>query len=223
MVAGLVLTFTFGAWLALIATCGLSVIIFGGAKRWKLLFWSVTILIIAAALLAWGPLRPFVEQKASGTAIGSLAWDAATRLYGWKIALQTWWAHPLIGAGIGNFEFLSADYDFVLGAQSLGSSPHETYLYLLANYGLIGTVGVLVILLGTIRSGIRLARAHPEVTFLSAALAFAVAVNIIGGFSDDSTYLGPHSSYLLWLIVGLSEVVRNLAMKHERDRGALEL
>lgn len=211
MFAGLVLTFTFGAWLALIATSVLAVFFFGGRQRTKLMLKAGAVFALLATVLAFGPLREVIDEKATGTAIGSLAWDAATRLYGWKLALQVWWAHPLIGAGIGNFEFVSADYDFVLGAQSQGSSPHETFLYLLANYGLIGTVSVIAVIAGAIRSGIRIFRNDARLALIGATLAFALAVNFIGWFSDDSTYLGPHTSYLLWLLVGLTEVVANLS------------
>ena len=211
--AGLVLTFTFGAWLALACTCVLGVLFFGGRRKWKMLIWGTVVFAVIATFLAIGPLSQVIEEKATGTAIGSLAWDAATRLYGWKLALQTWWAHPLLGVGIGNFEFFSADYDFVLGAQSQGSSPHETFLYLLANYGLIGTGAVLAIVLASIRSNLKVLRNYSLLAPIAGALAFSIAVNLIGWFSDDSTYLGPHTSYLLWLMIGLSEAVRRLAMQ----------
>lgn len=213
--AGLLLTFTFGAWLALACTSVLAIFMFGGRKKWRVLFWGVAAFAIIATFLALGPLSQVIEDKATGTAIGSLAWDAATRLYGWKLALQTWWSHPLIGVGIGNFEYFSADYDFVLGAQSQGSSPHETFLYLLANYGLIGTGAVVAVMAGSIRSSIRVIREHAGFALLAGALAFSIAVNFVGWFSDDSTYLGPHTSYLLWLMIGLTEVVRRLASQEQ--------
>lgn len=210
MCVGLLLTFTFGAWLALAATCGLAILRFGGKRRWRAMLWGLAALGVLVAFLALGPFQQVILDKASGNAIGSLAWDAATRLYGWKLALQAWWSHPLIGVGIGNFEFFSADYDFVLGAQSQGSSPHETFLYLLANYGLIGTVAVVVVLLTCVRRCIRILRAHSRFAFIAAAIAFALFVNLVGWLSDDSTYLGPHTSYLLWLFIGLGEVVHRL-------------
>lgn len=213
--AGLILTFTFGAWLALACTCVLAILKFGGEKKWKVLCWSSAAFAVLAIFLALGPLSQVIQDKASGTAIGSLAWDAATRLYGWKLALQAWWSHPLMGVGIGNFEYFSADYDFVLGAQSQGSSPHETFLYLLANYGLIGTGAVVAVMAGSIRSSIRIIREHTGLALLAGALAFCIAVNFIGWFSDDSTYLGPHTSYLLWLMIGLTEVVRRLASQEQ--------
>jgi O-antigen ligase len=211
MLAGLMLTFTFGAWLALIVTFALFVLVFGGVKRWKVILAGALILLIMAALVAYGPLHPFFEAKASGTDIGSFAWDLMTRLYGWKLALETWWVHPWIGVGIGNFEFSSAEYDFMLGTQSQGSSPHETYLYLLANIGLVGTISVIAIMLGTIRSNLKIMRSRAETALLGLALAFALATNMIGWFSDDSGFFGPHTSYLLWLFVGLSEVTRRIS------------
>lgn len=211
MFVGLLLTFTFGAWLALACATVLAIVMFAGENKWKVLLWGAAGFAVVAAFLALGPLHQVIEDKASGTAIGSLAWDAATRLYGWKLALQAWWSHPVIGVGIGNFEYFSADYDFVLGAQSQGSSPHETFLYLLANYGLVGTCAVVAVMTGSIRSCTKIIRENAGFALLAGALAFSIAVNFIGWFSDDSTYLGPHTSYLLWLMIGLTEVVRRLA------------
>jgi O-antigen ligase len=210
--AGLVLTFTFGAWLALAGTSALFGLIFAGAKRWKLVLMGALVPSLVVVLVAYGPLRPFVEAKATGTEIGSLAWDVVTRLMSWKLALQIWWSHPLLGAGIGNYEFTSAGYDYVLGPRSQGSSPHETYLYLLANFGLVGTVSVLAIMLSTIRSNFRVAQTDSDMALVSLALSFALATNMIGWFADDSGFFGPHASYLVWLFLGLSEVLPRIAV-----------
>jgi O-antigen ligase/polysaccharide polymerase Wzy-like membrane protein len=215
MLAGLVLTFTFGAWLALGATCALAIFRFGGQRKWTIVLWATVAFSAIAAFLGLGPLSSVIVAKASGTAIGSLAWDAATRLYGWKLALQAWWSHPLIGLGIGNFEYLSASYDFVLGANSQGSSPHETYLYLLANFGLVGTAAFLVILVRTIRENLRVMRSALVWAPVAAALAFALANNMIGWFADDSGFFGPHASYVVWLLVGLSEAISLLSTPAE--------
>jgi len=221
ILAGLVLTFTFGAWLALVGTFALFVVIFAGEKRWKLILAGVLVLSLVTALVAYGPLRPYVEAKATGTEIGSLAWDAATRLISWKMALQAWWSHPLLGVGIGNYEFIAAGEDYVLGPRSQGSSPHETYLYLLANFGLVGTVSVLAILLSTIRSSLTIARTKSNLALVSLALAFALATNMVGWFADDSGFFGPHASYLVWLLVGLGEVVSKIAVSGEAQSWAV--
>jgi len=171
----------------------------------------VVILSLLVALVAYGPLRPIVVAKATGTAIGSLTWDIVTRLIGWKLAMQTWLSHPLLGVGIGNYEVTSAGYDYVLGPQSQGSSPHETYLYLLASIGLVGTLSVLVIMVSTLRSNLQDVGVDPDLRLLKLALAFALATNLIGWFGDDSGFYGPHAGYLLWLFVGLSEAIPRIA------------
>lgn len=211
ILTGLVLTFTFGAWLALVATFGLFFLLFGGTIRWKVAIAGVLILLVIAALVAYGPLYPLVEAKLNGTDMGSFAWDAATRLYNWKLALQTWWSHPWLGVGIGNFEFYYASNDLVLGAQSQGSSPHETYFYLLANFGLMGTISVLIIMLGALRSNIQIMRSHSGMALIGVALAFALATNMVGWFADDSGFFGPHASYVVWLLVGVTEALRRLS------------
>lgn len=209
--AGLVLTFTFNAWLALTATCGIFVLFFARGHRWKLIVGGTVIALLLGALVAFGPLRTVVERKATGEGIGGLQWDIVTRIYNWQIAFQTWKAHPLIGTGIGNFENISADYDFMLGANSSGWSPHETYLYLLASLGLVGTVSVLAVMLTAIRSNLHIVRARSLVSWIAAALAFAMMTNLIGWFADDSGFFGPHAGYLLWLLVGLSEALTRMS------------
>lgn len=214
MFIGLILTFTFGAWLALVATSAIFVVMSGGIRRWKVVFGWAAVFAVIAAFLALGPLRATIEDKAVGNGIGSFAWDAATRLYGWKLALQLWWMHPLIGAGIGGYEQYSSNFDFVLGNQSQGSTPHQTYFYLLANTGLAGFVAILVIVLSTFRNNIRLMKQNPEMKWLAWALAFAICTNLLGWFSDDSGQTGPHASYVFWLFIGLSEVISRLGCRH---------
>lgn len=211
MLAGLVLTFTFSAWLALAATCVIFAYRFRDYVRWRLVVKGLALASLLATVLAFGPLRPVIEAKAGGTGIGSLAWDAATRLLGWKLALQVWWAHPIIGAGIGNFETTASQYDVVLGAQSKGTSPHEAYVYLLANTGLLGTISILVVMLGSIRRNLAIARSRSAFSLLGVAFAFALITNMVGWFGDDSGFFGPHASYLVWLLIGLGEVIANLA------------
>lgn len=212
ILVGLLLTFTFGAWLSLIATAGLFFLLLDKKRRWKAALTAVAAMGVVAALLL-GPLRPFVEVKLLGNGIGSLAWDAFTRLDAWVFALQTWRSHPLIGVGIGNYEILEYAHEFIHSPWGpSGSTPHETYLYLLAESGVIGLVSMLFIVLGSVRSDLKL-RIHPQLGLIALVLAFALCTNLIGWFGDDSTFFGPHTSYLVWLLLGLSEVIRNLSRK----------
>jgi O-antigen ligase len=215
ILAGLLLTFTFAAWLSLAAATALFVLLLERKRRWKLALTGLVVLSLFSALLMIGPLRPFVFEKAFGNNIGSLAWDTLSRLDAWTFAVHTWWAHPLFGVGIGNYEILEYAHETIHSPWGEGgSTPHNTYLYLLAESGLVGLVGMLAIVLGTLRKNIRL-RLHPEFGMIALALAFSLTTNLVGWFGDDSTFTGPHTSYLLWLVVGLSEAVRNLAKTYD--------
>jgi O-antigen ligase len=85
-------------------------------------------------------------------------------------------------------------------------------LYILAEAGIVGLVSILAILLATIRRNLRL-RNHPEYGIASFGLAFALTANLIGWFSDDSGFFGPHTGYLVWLLIGLCEALQRLAAR----------
>lgn len=212
MLIGLLLTFTFGAWLALAATVSLFVLLFDRKQRWRLVLAGALILVLAATLLTFGPLRSFMEDKALGNGVGSLAWDVFFRLDAWFFAWDTWRSHPLLGVGIGNFELLQFEHDFIHAAWApSGASPHQTYLYLLVQSGVLGLGSVLIVMLSSIRANLRLST-DANWGPITLALAFALTTNILGWFSDDSGFFGPHAGYLVWLLVGLSEAIRNLAV-----------
>lgn len=216
MLAGVVLTFTFGAWLALAATCAFFILLFKKEQQVKTVLVATLIVALVAAVLVLGPLHTFFEQKVGVTGIGSLAWDLVFRLDAWLFALQVWWAHPLLGVGIGSFQILQFDHDLTHSEWApIGSSPHETYLYLLVQMGVVGFVSVLAVILKSIKNDLSL-KADRELGLISLALAFALSANMVGWFSDDSSFFGPHASYLVWLFIGLSEVICNLAVARGR-------
>ena len=212
MFAGLVLTFTFGAWLALTVTTVLFILLFKREQRWKTVLAGNLIFTLVAAVLVLGPLHTFMGQKIGTTGIGSLAWDIVFRLDAWLFALQVWWTHPLLGVGIGSFQLLQFDHDFLHSEWApTGSSPHQTYLYLLVQLGMVGFVSILIVILVSIKNNLNL-KTNRELGLIGLALAFALSANMFGWFSDDSSFFGPHASYLVWLFVGLSEVICNLAI-----------
>jgi O-antigen ligase len=216
MFAGLLLTFTFAAWLSLAVTTGLFVLLLARKQRGKIVLAGTLILSIASYATVLSPLRPFLEGKIFDTAIGSLAWDVFTRWESWQLALRAWWSHPLLGVGYGSFPSLTVgnlgwlSQDWV----SSGTSPHNIYLYLLSELGLIGLAATLFIFLRTLRTNLRQLSAPGlgyGLGYAALGLAFALTTALVGGCSDDSVLYGPHGSYLVWLLIGLSEAVCNLS------------
>lgn len=213
LLAALVLTFTFGAWISLLAAVVVFVALLRTKSGWKLLAGGCVVSAAGALAVIQSPLRVLVTTKLFTYGVGSLAWDVLTRLDNWLFAFQTWLAHPLIGVGAGNFQALQYEHDFIHSPWApAGSSPHETYLYILAQFGIIGFVSLLAIVLGALRSNWRL-RTDRQWGMVALGLAFALTVNLIGWFSDDSTFFSPHAGYLVWVVIGLSEAVRNFAAR----------
>lgn len=210
ILAGLLLTFTFAAWLALALTMTFFVVLLDKKRRWKLLLGEVVTIGTVGVLAIYGPLRPMVEGKLFGSSMISLGFDLLTRFRMWVFAIETWWSHPIAGVGLGNYQNLSASVNFDQTPGLSGSSPHQIYLYLLVNFGLVGTACVLAILLGSIRTGI-LSRKDPQFGMIGLSLAFALTTNMLGGFGDDSNMFSAHAGYLVWLLIALTRCVRNLS------------
>ena len=222
MLAGLLLTFTFGAWLALPAAAGLIILFFDKKQRWKMALATGLVLLCIASVLAFTPVRTVVVDKTLGTEIGSLAWDVLTRLDAWTFAVIIWRSHPLLGVGFGNYQLLEYDNEFIHSEWGLaGSSPHETYLYLLASLGIVGTVSIMIVMLGSIRTNLRL-HTDPEWGLIGLALAFAFVANMFGWFGDDASFLGAHANYLLWLLIGLSEAISQFKITGHQKHMPLE-
>lgn len=221
LLAALFLTFTFGAWASLLAAVVLFVVLLRNQSGWKLLAGGCAISLAGIFAVLESPLQEFIATKFLSHGMGTFGWDVLTRLDNWIFACQVWAQHPLIGVGAGNFQALQYEHDFVFSPWApAGSTPHETYLYILAQYGIVGFVSLLAIVLGALRSNWRL-RAHPSMGIVALGLAFALTVNLIGWFSDDSSFFSPHAGYLVWVVIGLSEAVRNIAgAKRNRLRRA---
>jgi putative inorganic carbon (hco3(-)) transporter len=210
ILVGLVLTFTFGAWLALLATLGCFLLLLERRRVWKPLLVGALILSFIVFLLVAGPLRPFVEDKVLGTNLGSAGFDIVARFDSWLFAMQVWWSHPFLGVGIGNFEKLEYEHEYLHSEWvQIGSTPQNAYVYLLALSGIVGLWSILAILMGTIRTNLRM-RNRAKMGAIALSLAFALTTTVFASLTDDGPLFGPHAAYLFWLFIGLSETARNL-------------
>jgi len=206
MLGGLLLTFTFGAWLSLVATTGLFALFMDKKRRLKTIAAGALAFLLLVTVLAAGPLRPFIEDR-----VGQMAFDAAGRLDAWGLAWSASKSHPVLGIGYGNFPSLTLGTPEWI-AQELapaGSSPHNFYFYLLSELGLVGLVSIVFIFISTVRANIQLRSTH-ALGYIGLTLSFALTTALIDGFSDDSALYGAHAGYLLWLFIGMSEAVSNL-------------
>ena len=146
MLAGLLLTFTFASWLALAVTAGLFALFFDKKRRWNIIFGGALVFLFLATVLNTAPFRPLIADKA-----GQIAWDAATRLDSWTLALMAFRSHPVVGIGYGNFPSMTVGtLQWLPGDLAPeGSSPHDVYLYILSELGLLGLAAMVFIFLST--------------------------------------------------------------------------
>ena len=85
-------------------------------------------------------------------------------------------------------------------------------MYILSQFGIVGFVCIFGTLAHAIRSMLRIGRqASNEFRWVALGLGASLATAMVGSFTDDTTLFGPHCSSLIWLVVGLTEVVARLS------------
>jgi O-antigen ligase len=150
----------------------------------------------------------------------------------WKAALQVAGDHPVIGVGAGNFPLVEPGYAFSnvsLKRVDLVVKPevaHNTYLHLLAEYGVVGLSlffaivgGCLALAFRAFRSFMRTGERELEVL---TRFAMVATVAILVAF----TFLTAQYKKQLWLLLGLSAALSAIAERIEaetRRRRALRL
>jgi O-antigen ligase len=152
-VVGLICTFSRGSWLSVLA--GTGVLLFVGERRFVLRVLGGALL---AALMVDIGTGGAVRETVTGTLVDwSVAQRAALMLAGVQLFLE----NPILGAGPGAF---AAELDR-LGALvptlwDMKATPHNAYIQVAAESGLVGLTVWIVLLAGLIRRGIRAVR-HP--------------------------------------------------------------
>lgn len=166
----LVLLGSQGAWLALFSGAAL-------LAAWRSR-WGMPLVVVAVALgylgyrQGWIDLHPMVSQFGPPQSL-------ASRMELWRGAIDVIRHHPIAGCGLG-----------CLGRYSTTSclSPHNAYLQLYADMGIVGTLALLGALVVGGRMAIDLlkaSRADPWYGFAAGIVAAAVAVAVHGVFEGS--------------------------------------
>ena len=103
---------------------------------------TVAVLVITATVHSLGGAEVFERHEANVHAGNTLAF----RDRAWKLAFQTWKAHPLFGVGMDNFALVSRAQ---IGDRYASLFPHAHNLYLntLAERGIVGAAPVALVML----------------------------------------------------------------------------
>jgi hypothetical protein len=222
LLIALLLTFTFGSWIGFGAALLYFAWIFRKKLRLKIIAAGVVIFATSAITFA------LTNQAYLSDKIEQVAWDYATRLAFWLVAWKEFLDHPIHGGGLGSFGPLVAEQHFSwLGAiWADTTSPHNIYLYILSQFGIAGFLAIFGVFVYALWLMIRIGRgqfgqADGDLRGIAFALGFAIIVLLISGSADDSTLFGPHTSYLIWLLIGLTDVVARFSKRNQNQEKSL--
>lgn len=203
IVVSIILTFSRGGWLALLAT--LFLIGLNERTNKKLLFF-LAISFLAAIIII--PKDFFLLRFGS---VQSITMDAsvAQRLRLLKGSFQMFLDHFFTGVGIGNFlaySKLYAKLNFPLVA-------HNTYLHVAAELGIVGLI-LFISLLWVTFQNLRRAAALLLKTSLSKLHHYPKGLMIaLAGFAVNALTLSEHLNIALFLIIAFTVVIQKLAQQ----------
>jgi O-antigen ligase len=236
-VAGLVLTRSRAAWLALAAVLAVmlvGVVLSGPLRRaWRVLARLLVALLLAAAATAgaivvpnqlhWNSDNPYLETARS--VVNYQEGSGAGRLVQYRTSLWMTLHHPLLGVGPGNWPVVYPEHagrrDPSLSGEDRGTTsnpwPSSDWVAFLSERGLPAFV---FLLLGWIGIGVggwrryRTARDAEEALLALTLLGTMLGVSIVGAF--DAAMLLAWPTLLVWAAIGAlwsPEVVRPLASR----------
>ena len=201
-VAGLLLARSEGGLLAF----GAGLVFIGLAKRFRgalaLLAIAVVVLGIAVGLVAM--LGPAIDDLAAvPLATTELSPSFLLRVDAWARTLEMFRDHPLVGTGLGTFQWAFAGYQRA-GEWMSWADAHNDYLQVLAEAGLVGTVLLAWALWVFIRRAMRPAvqESLHRIRWTSVAAAAAVLAMLVHSIVDFNLQT-PSNAVLFSILVGV--------------------
>jgi hypothetical protein len=216
---GLIITFSRSGWLAF----AIAAMVAGGFvifswKRGKMVLAAVLVLFIATLFYPKG--YEYVYRR---------VFEAPSELVTARVELmetayELWKSSPIIGVGPGNYVEAFKAMNMVQEQALEGLPVHNSYLYTLAELGLLGFVGFFGAILLSLRSALLVHRHEPD---LAKAVALGLFAGFIGYLVDgltDPMYRELPVYMQLWFAIGLVAALRRESdaarLQDQRDSSA---
>lgn len=187
-------------------------------RRTRLIVSAVTSFIIVIGSYAFmNAVNPSIAQRAteitesSSSTIdegGRASNSLVTRLLVWHTAYQAFQAHPFLGVGVNGFPMVSDQYYtipkilYVTYVKDL--TPHQTYVAVLAETGIVGLFGFAVLLVALIGVVTRLLSRYEHKTRdkIRLAVVWSVCYCLVSMWTTDAWLYG-RGIVLLSVLIGL--------------------
>ena len=211
LAAALLLTFSAGAWLGVLAA-----LLFVASLRGRRAF-TAGIAGVAALTAASVPFLLGLARFRSHFDLGE--GTTFLRLQVWQSALAMLRDHPLLGIGLDSFLYYYRDLKYMLPAawrEPSLSHPHNLVLDFWLSLGLAGLVLAVALLVRFFRAAIALYRTERDPW--TRALALGVAASMVDFLAHgliDNSYFLPDLAVLFWLAFAIVRVLRATASREE--------
>ena len=186
LVLSIIFTYSFGAWLGIVAALGFGFFIYllKLKKRlaWIILGFSLVFILILGYLA-------LIQRGASLEA----------RLIIWQRAFEVFKTHPIFGIGPGTF----GNY-FPFYPEWGVPQPHNIFLAFLLQTGLLGFIGFIGVLTWFFRAGFKLLNIN---CYLLIVIMSIMVYILVHGLAD-TTYWKNDLSAVFWLVIGLMAALK---------------
>ncbi len=201
-ILALILSYTRAAWVSLIVALGVYVVMKLRIRFTTLLIGGATALAILA--MSWSQLQMKLEKNRQDSAddfskhvksISNISSDASNleRLNRWGSAFRMFEQRPFVGWGPGTYAFKYAPFQMSqektiisTNAGDMGNA-HSEYIGPLAESGVFGMLSILLILITSITTGIKLyfRLSDPKTKMMVMALTLGIITYYIHGFLNN--------------------------------------
>jgi len=180
LVLSIIFTYSFGAWLGIVAALGFGFFIYllKLKKRlaWVILGFSLVFILILGYLA-------LIQRGAS----------LETRLIIWQRAFEVFKTHPILGIGPGTFESYP--------------QPHNIFLAFLLQTGIVGFIGFIWLLIWFLKTGFMNLASFNDARFILILISMMIYILVHG--LVDTTYWKNDLSALFWTVTALMVISKN--------------